>query len=82
MGLMRERIAVDAMGGDFAPEEIVAGSVKAATELDVNILLVGDREQIEPLLKKYDSQGTASIEVVHAEDVVTMKDEALTGIRL
>ena len=81
MGLTRARIAVDAMGGDFAPKEIVAGAVRASTELDLDILLVGDREQIEPLVKKYDSKGTASIEVVHAEDVVTMKDEALTGIR-
>ena len=81
MGLTRARIAVDAMGGDFAPEEIVAGAVQAATELDLDILLVGDREKIASLVKKYDSKGTASIEVVHAEDVVTMKDEALTGIR-
>jgi len=81
MGLTRVRIAVDAMGGDFAPEEIVAGAVQAATELDLDILLVGDREKIASLVKKYDSKGTASIEVVHAEDVVTMKDEALTGIR-
>ena len=81
MGLSRARIAVDAMGGDFAPEEIVAGAVQASAELDVDVLLVGDKEQIDSLVKKYDTKGTASIEVVPAEDVITMKEEPLTGIR-
>ena len=81
MGLMRARIAVDAMGGDFAPEEIVAGAVEASAELDLDVLLVGDREQLDSLIKKYDRKGTASIKIVPAEDVVTMKEEPLTGIR-
>ena len=81
MGLTREKIAVDAMGGDFAPEEIVAGAIQASAELNIDVLLVGDEQQINSLVKKYDSKKTASIEVVHAEDVVTMKEEPLTGIR-
>ncbi|MEM8828667.1 MAG: phosphate acyltransferase PlsX [Cyanobacteria bacterium P01_G01_bin.19] len=81
MGLTRARIAVDAMGGDFAPEEIVAGAIQASAELDLDVLLVGDERQINSLVKKYDSKKTASVEVVHAEDVVTMKEEPLTGIR-
>ncbi len=78
---MRARIAVDAMGGDFAPEEIVAGAIQASAELDIDVLLVGDEKQINSLVKKYDSKGAASVEVVHAEDVITMKEEPLTGIR-
>ena len=81
MGLMRARIAVDAMGGDFAPKEIVAGAIQASAELNLDVLLVGDKQQIDPLVKKYDSKGMASVEVVHAEDVITMKEEPLTGIR-
>lgn len=81
MGLTRARIAVDAMGGDFAPEEIVAGAIQASAELDLDVLLVGDEKQINSLVKKYDSKRTASVEVVHAEDVITMKEEPLTGIR-
>ena len=81
MGLTRARIAVDAMGGDFAPEEIVAGAVRASAELDIDVLLVGDEQQINSLVKKHDSKGTASVEVVPAEDVITMKEEPLTGIR-
>ena len=81
MGLTRARIAVDAMGGDFAPEEIVAGAIQASAELDLDVLLVGDEQQINPLVKKYDSKGTASVEVIHTDDVITMKEEPLTGIR-
>ncbi|MEL6441186.1 MAG: phosphate acyltransferase PlsX [Cyanobacteria bacterium J06621_8] len=81
MGLTRARIAVDAMGGDFAPEEIVAGAVQAADALDVEVLLVGDEQQIDSLVKKYDAQGSDRITIVHAEDVVTMKEEPLVAIR-
>ncbi len=81
MGLTRVRIAVDAMGGDYAPDEIVAGAIKASAELDIDILLVGDEKQIESSIKKHGGKGTAQIEIVHAEDVITMKEEPLTGIR-
>lgn len=78
MGSTRARIAVDAMGGDFAPNEIIAGAIRASEELDVDVLLVGDRHQIETYLKKH--HASSSIEVVAAEDVITMQEEA-TAIR-
>ena len=81
MGLTRARIAVDAMGGDYAPEEIVAGAIEASAELDIDILLVGDRQQIDSLVKKHGGRESVQIEVVHAEDVITMKEEPLVGIR-
>ena len=81
MGLMRERIAVDAMGGDFAPEEIVAGAIQASAELDIDVLLVGDEQQINSLVKKHGGQDSEHIKVVHAEDIVTMKEEPLVAIR-
>ncbi len=74
----RERIAVDAMGGDHAPDEIVAGSVRAAEELDAEILLVGNPDQIQDCLARHGK--SPRIEVVAAEDVITMHDEA-TGVR-
>ena len=46
------RIAVDAMGGDNAPEEIVAGAALAAREGLGHMILVGDRARIEPLLAR------------------------------
>ena len=81
MGLKRTRIAVDAMGGDYAPDEIVAGAIRASAELDVDILLVGDRQQIESSLKKHGGLDKSEIEIVPAEGVVTMEEDALTGIR-
>ncbi|MGB7057149.1 MAG: phosphate acyltransferase, partial [Geitlerinemataceae cyanobacterium] len=39
MGAIRARIAIDAMGGDYAPDEIVAGALKAKESFDVDILL-------------------------------------------
>ncbi len=81
MILTRARIAVDAMGGDYAPDEIVAGAIAASAELDLDVLLVGDREQIESSIQKHGGKDNASIEIVHADDVVTMKEEPLTGIR-
>ena len=45
------KIAVDAMGGDFAPEEIVLGSVAGAREYGCEVFLVGDESQIREVLK-------------------------------
>ena len=81
MGLKRSRIAVDAMGGDYAPEEIVVGAIEASAELGVDILLVGDKQKIDSLVKKHGAKKSTSIKVVHAEDVITMKEEPLVGIR-
>ena len=81
MGLTRAKIAVDAMGGDYAPEEIVAGAIQACAELDIDVLLVGDKQQIDSLVKKHGGRESARIEVIHAEDVITMKEEPLVGIR-
>jgi glycerol-3-phosphate acyltransferase PlsX len=63
-------VAVDAMGGDLAPDEIVAGAVQAAEELDVRVLLVGVEDTIAPLLPS----GISGVEVVHATEVVAMHD--------
>ncbi|MBE9167576.1 phosphate acyltransferase PlsX [Pleurocapsales cyanobacterium LEGE 06147] len=81
MGLTRARIAVDAMGGDYAPDEIVAGAIRAVAELDVDIFLVGEPEPIESSLRKHGGKENTRIEVVAADGVVTMEEEPLTGIR-
>ena len=81
MGLKRARIVVDAMGGDNAPDEIVAGAVKASAELDVDILLVGDRQKIESSLRKHGGKNKSAIEIIPADGVVEMEEDALTGIR-
>ena len=80
MGLKRSRIAVDAMGGDYAPEEIVAGAIQASAELGIDVLLVGDKQQIDTLVKKHGGK-EPTVRVVHAEDAIAMKEEPLMGIR-
>lgn len=76
------RIAVDAMGGDFAPLEIVKGAVEAArSNLDVTkIFLVGDKDKIEAELKKYGTTDS-KIEVYHASEVVSMDESPAQAIR-
>ncbi|MEM7594194.1 MAG: phosphate acyltransferase PlsX [Cyanobacteria bacterium P01_A01_bin.83] len=81
MGLTRARIAVDAMGGDFAPEEIVAGAIQASAKLDIDVLLVGNEQQLNFLVKEYGGQDSDKIRVVHAEDVIAMKEEPSVSIR-
>ncbi len=75
----RIRVAVDAMGGDHAPAEIIAGAVRAQAELGIEVLLVGDPEQMELALKQYHQR--PAVEIVSAEDRVEMHEEPLGAIR-
>jgi glycerol-3-phosphate acyltransferase PlsX len=67
-------IVVDAMGSDNFPTPDVAGSVMAAREFGMEIILVGDEAKIKPVL---DSQnpGSLPIRIVHAPDMLTMEDK-------
>ena len=73
-------IAVDAMGGDFAPRTAVAGAFQAATEHGIQILLVGDETRVRAELQPMGDHG-GRIEIVHAEEVVTMDDPPIAPIR-
>jgi len=68
------KIAVDGMGGDFAPEAIVEGAVLAAQQYNANIVLVGDERQLERELDRLQAH-KLPISVCHASEVVHM-DEA------
>ena len=74
------KIVVDAMGGDFAPQNVVAGVIDAVKEYTVSVTLVGIRERIEEELKKYQYPKDL-IEIVHAPEVVAMDDAATVVIR-
>ncbi len=68
------------MGGDFAPESVVAGVVEAVKEFDANITLVGIEEQVRAELKKHDyPQGR--IEIIHAPTTVEMHEPATVSLR-
>lgn len=79
MGSARARIAIDAMGGDHAPAEIIAGALRAREELDVEVLLVGDPSQIEAALGQH--ANSFPIEIVPAEGTIEMHEEPLSGIK-
>ena len=71
-------IAVDAMGGDAAPEEIVAGTVLAHRDRLGRMILVGDRARIAPLLHAAHCE---DIEIVHAPGEVAMDAHAAHAVR-
>jgi glycerol-3-phosphate acyltransferase PlsX len=79
MGETCVRIAIDAMGGDRAPGEIVAGALRARSELGVEILLVGDPQEIEAVLPP--KTNMAQIEIVPSEGAIAMEEEPLSAIR-
>lgn len=74
------RIAVDAMGGDFAPGAVVEGAVEAARELGVGIVLVGDKAKVDRELARHDVSGL-DVQVRHASQVVEMTDNASVALR-
>lgn len=72
------RIAIDAMGGDHAPDEIVRGAVEGARLVpEAKVLLVGDQARVHPLL----AQAPKNVEVVHASQVVEMDEDPARGLR-
>lgn len=74
------RIAVDAMGGDNAPADIVNGAI-LASERGIPILLAGDREVIETLLESSGAKPSADIQILHCEQVVEMEEEGAFAVR-
>lgn len=72
-------IAIDAMGGDHAPHEIVKGAYRAAKDLKVKIILVGDRAKID--LELSNKGKLPNIEVVSSQSHVEMHEKATKGLR-
>jgi phosphate acyltransferase len=71
------RLAIDAMGGDHAPEEIVRGAVEAVSEIDnLHITLYGDKAKINQYLSTNEN-----IDVVHTTEVITSDDEPVRAVR-
>ena len=71
------KIAIDAMGGDHAPKEIVLGALKAIdTYSDVEITLVGDENKINQYVKERNR-----ISIIHTDEVITGTDEPVRAVR-
>ncbi len=75
------RVAVDAMGGDYAPEEIVKGAVLAARKDDVEIFLVGNVTILEKELAKYKLSNGSSINLVEASDIIKENESPVDVVR-
>jgi glycerol-3-phosphate acyltransferase PlsX len=74
-------VAVDAMGGDRAPTEVVAGALLAA-EAGISVLLVGQEPVVAPLLEGVNTRGLAAhVELLHAGEVVAMDDDPAKSVR-
>jgi phosphate acyltransferase len=75
------RIAVDAMGGDHAPQAIVEGAILAAREYPkIEVILVGDKFRISALLNHVEKL-PKSISIQHASEVIEMGESPLLGLR-
>lgn len=77
----KARIAVDAMGGDYAPEEIVKGAILAAQKGNLEIILVGPIDILEEELAKYHSSNNLPIRCVAASDVIKENEPPSLAIR-
>ena len=76
------RIAIDAMGGDHAPKEIIKGVLEASKLLDADdeVILIGVRESIESQLASAGA-GTNSIRIVHAPEIIGMDEPPVESLR-
>ena len=68
------------MGGDAAPETTIAGAIRAARELPVDLVLVGQRDAIERSLASY-SQRPPNISILHAPETIGMEESPAVSIR-
>jgi glycerol-3-phosphate acyltransferase PlsX len=78
------KIAVDAMGGDFAPASEVEGAIQAVRDLDASVVLVGQTEKIQNELHKHRAQTSwdeSRIEIAEAREVITMNDPVAQAFR-
>jgi len=75
------KIALDAMGGDFAPQSIVEGAVLAAREHGIPVALVGEEKTIRHEAGKYPGSNSLPLDFVHASEAVGMDESPLTAIR-
>ncbi len=80
LGSSPVRVALDAMGGDYGPEETVKGAVQALQHDDVEILLVGDPDKVQPQLDRYDA-GNGSISVAPSQGVIGDDEHPLQALR-
>lgn len=77
------KIAVDAMGGDFAPDVIIQGALLASKEVDTNtkIILIGKEEAVRAAFSKKELPIPSNIEIVHAPDFIEMGENPIKALQ-
>jgi glycerol-3-phosphate acyltransferase PlsX len=73
-------IAVDAMGGDFAPLEVIKGCLEGGRQFQAGLIFCGPQEVIRAELEKYDTRGI-KIEVVHTEEYLVEGEQPAYALR-
>jgi phosphate acyltransferase len=74
------RIAVDAMGGDRAPYEIVLGALEGAREHDIDLILVGPQASVESEVAKLDTS-SLDLQIVNAPETIEMGEHPMAAVR-
>ena len=74
------KILIDGMGGDYAPEEIVKGAIRAASEISETVVIIGPEEEINDQLRANRWRGD-NIEVVDATEVITNNEHPAMAVR-
>ena len=75
------KLAVDAMGGDNAPKEIVKGAVRAAKKFQCEIILVGDETKIRDVLKTQGNVDNLPISIRHATEIISMREHPAEAVK-
>lgn len=74
------RLALDAMGGDKAPGEVVLGAIQAAREYGIGVYLVGREEEIRKELAKHDTLGL-DLPIIHTDETINMDEHPAKAVK-
>src|SRR5690242_13424962 len=74
------RVALDAMGGDKGPGEVIKGAVQAARAYNVGVYLVGNEAIIKAELAKHDTSGL-DLPIVHTDEIIEMDEHPAAAVR-
>lgn len=74
------KIALDAMGGDFAPQETVLGAIEASREFGAEVILVGIEKEIRTILDQQQTAGL-KLEIYHASEVIAMDEHPANAVK-
>lgn len=75
------RIAVDAMGGDYAPKAVIEGVFEAINSFNLDIALVGDQDRINKEISKIKKFPVNKVKIVHTTETIGMEDAATASVR-